>query len=462
MYTRTANCTGTPLAPYQEAIFALNISTGAPAWQYQPRQNDTLDMDFGATPNVFRLGSEDVVGAASKDGTYSLMDAAAGTLLWSTKVALGGSFGGFYNAATDGTTVYLTSALAEASAFAGTPVEEAFKGREFALDARTGNVVWRSYAGAPTLGQNGAVNGVYFTGGLDHLLHAWDAGTGSLLTALPLAGASSSGPVIAGGELFVGAGTGATYRSAVGPCSPLPFGPPVCPPAPEPAGEYGQGIWGFCIATDPACAASISTTTGNHHPTKVTYNGATSGDVDDPATLSATLTDTTVAQTPQPVANRAITFSLADQSCSATTDATGHASCSITLATTAGSNTVRAQFLDDGTYQSSTSSTPFTVNHEETTLSYTGATTFRKSSAGTFAATLREDGTTPIAGRTVWFTIGSGSSAQICTTTTDANGNATCTLGKVKQNMGQATVTTSFGGDVYYRPSSVITNVSIQ
>ena len=169
---------------------------------------------------------------------------------------LGGSDGGFYNAATDGTKIYLNSAVGEASGFATTATEDSLKGREYALDARTGNVVWRSYAGAPNLGQDAAVNGVYFTGGLDHFLHAFDTATGRLLTTLPLAGASSSGPAISDGELFVGAGTGATLRSAAGCCDPI-FGAIVFP-HPIPIYEYGQGIYGFCIAVNPSCIDAIN------------------------------------------------------------------------------------------------------------------------------------------------------------------------------------------------------------
>jgi outer membrane protein assembly factor BamB len=458
LYASTANCTTQPLPPYEEAVFAVNIATGAPAWQWQPRPNDALDMDFGATPNVFNLGSEDVVGAGSKDGTYTLLDAKSGALKWSTKVALGGSFGGFYNATTDGTKIYLTSALAEASAFAGTPVEESFKGREYALDARTGNLVWRSYAGGPSLGQDSAVNGGYFTGGLDHMLHAWDSATGNLLTALPLAGASSSGPVIAGGEVFIGAGTGATFRSAVGPCTPGNFlagiPPSACPPAPEPVGEYGQGIWGFCISSDTACATSIATIAGSRHPTKLTYAGATSDDVDDPATLSATLSDTTNPAAPSPVPNEQVTLTLYEQSCTATTDSNGNASCSVTPNEASGSYTASATFLGDSSFQQSSTQAPFTLNQEETTLTYSGPTSIPDGGPVTLSGVLEEDGSTAIQGRGVTFTLGSGSSAQSCSGITDSNGTATCSIDPVIQPLGSGTVSASFAGDAYFKPVS--------
>jgi outer membrane protein assembly factor BamB len=448
VYASTANCPLDPIPAYQEGAFALNLSTGQPLWDYQPRQIDSLDMDFGATPNVFQLGSEHVVGFGSKDGTYTLVDAATGAVKWSTKVALGGSFGGFYNATTDGTKIYLTSALSEASAAAATPVEEAFKGREYALDARTGNVLWRSYAGAPTLGQNGASPGVYFTGGLDHLLHAWDTTNGNLLTTLPLAGASSSGPAIAGGEVFIGAGTGATFRSAVGPCDPLTGA--VCPPAPVPVGEYGQGIWAFCLASNPTCAGSIASAAGQKHPTKLTYTGAASGDVDDPVTLSATLDDTTNPAAPTPVANESVTLDLYNQSCAATTDSNGNVNCTVTPEQASGSYTASATFLGDSNYQQSSAQAAFTLNPEETTLSYTGPSGIRDGGSATLSGVLKEDGSAAIDGRAVTFTLGSGS-----------GGSATCTINGVVQPPGAGPVSVSFAGDNYYRPSaasSAVTN----
>jgi hypothetical protein len=464
VYASTANCSANPLPSYQEAIFALHIADGSPAWQWQPRAIDSLDMDFGATPNVFKLGTTDVVGAASKDGTYTLLNATSGAFRWSTKVALGGSFGGFYNATTDGTKIYLTSALGEAGADAATATDESFKGREYALDARTGNLVWRNYTGGISLGQNAAVNGVYFTGGLDHLLHAWDTSNGNLLTSLPLAGASSSGPAIAGGEVFIGAGTGATFRSAVGPCTPGGFigsiPPGVCPPAPIPAGEVGQGIWGFCISTDLNCASAISVINENKAPTKVTYTGATSGDPNDPATLSANLTNTTGGQS-VPLPNETVTFSLGSQTCSGTTDASGNANCTLTLNEAAGSYTVTAQFAGDAVNQPSSDSKAFTVNHEETTLAYTGDTILTKGTPAHLAAVLKDDSGTALQGRAVSFTLGSGTSAQTCNGTTDSSGTATCTIASVHQHAGSNTVTASFAGDQFFQPASTASPVNV-
>jgi hypothetical protein len=58
-------------------------------------------------------------------------------------------------------------------------------------------------------------------------------------------------------------------------------------------------------------------------PTVLTYTGALAGEVNDPLTLSARLTD---GSSGNPVAGRTITFALGAQTLTATTDASGNAS----------------------------------------------------------------------------------------------------------------------------------------
>jgi outer membrane protein assembly factor BamB len=253
-------------SPYYEAAFALNLATGAPVWHYQPRLRDAEDMDFGSTPNVYTIaynGIRDVVGFGSKDGTYTLIDAKAGQVLWKDKLTAGGNFGGFYNTVTDGARIYLTSAIGAASGTSVSAKDEAAKGRVWAVDAATGNVDWVQDVGGPTLGQNAVIPGVYFASGLDHSIHVYNSATGAPLAVLTVGGADSSGPAIVGSQLFTGAGTGATFRSAVGTClDPTGIsgcGPQEEAPAPIPIGEYGQGIWAFCLASDPSCQTGRAT-----------------------------------------------------------------------------------------------------------------------------------------------------------------------------------------------------------
>jgi hypothetical protein len=64
------------------------------------------------------------------------------------------------------------------------------------------------------------------------------------------------------------------------------------------------------------------------------------------------------------------------------------------------------------------------VTREETTTTYTGPTVVLDGGTLHASGGLLEDGVTPVPGRMLTFTLGSGSSAQTCTGSTDASGNA--------------------------------------
>jgi hypothetical protein len=180
-------------------------------------------------------------------------------------------------------------------------------------------------------------------------------------------------------------------------------------------------------------------------PTTTTYTGATTADFHDTAALSAKLV---LGGTSVPVAGQLITFTLGAQSCPGTTNASGFASCSLTLNQAAGPSTVTASFAGSGNFQASNSGAqPFTITKEETTLSYTGPTLIANGSI--VSAVLKEDGAVAIAGRLVTFTLGTG---ETCSGTTDATGKATCPMPVL--NTGPGTITATFAGDAFYLPAS--------
>ena len=87
----------------------------------------------------------------------------------------------------------------------------------------------------------------------------------------------------------------------------------------------------------------------------------------------------------------------------------------------------------------SSGSANFVVTLEETATAYTGATIgHERAAAHGFgrADDRRPVGGPAIAGRTVTFTLGSGSSAQTCIGTTDADGTAACTIASVEPIIG--------------------------
>ena len=186
--------------------------------------------------------------------------------------------------------------------------------------------------------------------------------------------------------------------------------------------------------------------------TTLTYDGATSADYNDPAALAATLTRTDNAA---PVAGQPVTLTMGAQTCGATTDAGGHATCNITPTEAAGPAPVTAVFAGDGNYLPAAASAPFLVLREETRTTYTGPGVIAQNSPVTLSGRLLEDGTTPIAGRALTLTLGTGPSSQACTTTpTGTGGNGQCTLPGVTVGQGPQPVRADFAGDAYYLPST--------
>ena len=190
-------------------------------------------------------------------------------------------------------------------------------------------------------------------------------------------------------------------------------------------------------------------------PTKLIYQGDTSVDFHDPANLAALLTDQTNGQ---PIPNASVQFTLGPQGCTATTNASGVASCTVVLDQCSGSYTVKANFAGSPLYLSSSDSKPFTVNPEETTLTYTGDTVIANGGSATLSGVLLEDNTTPVAGQTVTFTLGTGGSGQTCNAVTNGSGIASCTISPVAQPLGPGVVTDAFAGDSCYRPASASAN----
>jgi hypothetical protein len=192
-------------------------------------------------------------------------------------------------------------------------------------------------------------------------------------------------------------------------------------------------------------------------PTTLTYTGATTGDYHDAVTLSATLT---LSGTAAGIGIQTVTFTLGSQSCSGVTNAAGAASCDLTLNQIPGPYTVNANFAGAGLFQASSASASFTITREETTLSYTGDTIIANNTTAHLSGVLLEDGTVPIAGRTVIFTLGTGPTAQTCSGVTDAAGVAACTV-FVNQPPGPGVVSDNFAGDAFYLPSSASANTLI-
>ena len=82
----------------------------------------------------------------------------------------------------------------------------------------------------------------------------------------------------------------------------------------------------------------------------------------------------------------------------------------------------------------------------------------------TLSGVLTTDNPVPgsaLAGRTVTFTLGSGSTAQTCSGVSGGPGAASCTVTVANQPQGPIPVTDSFAGDAYYMTASASSTVNL-
>jgi hypothetical protein len=190
----------------------------------------------------------------------------------------------------------------------------------------------------------------------------------------------------------------------------------------------------------------------------ITTPGPLTSDYHDAISVQAQLTDPDDSTA---ISGKTVTFALGSgtgtETCSASTNALGNASCSITPNQAAGAYTLAATFTDGVFYKSASNSAPFTITKEETAISFTATSATMTTYGGpaTFSANLLEDGTTaPVpSGQTVTFTLGSGMKAQVCSGTVSATGLVSCTIPAVYQT-GPMYVVASFAGDPYYLPAT--------
>jgi polyvinyl alcohol dehydrogenase (cytochrome) len=205
---------------------------GNPA-PYYPQglgQCGDLDLDFGASPNLFTLpGGRKVVGAGQKSGVYHVMDAATMKPVWTQLVGPPSAVGGIVG----------STAVAGGAVFGPITVG----GYLWSVDQAAGAHRWvapvgdGAHWGNPVSTANGVVYTVDFRGFLD----AYDAATGvsllhrSLLIGGPLAPTLSWGGVsIARGTIYAAVGMSGLPDGQVVALRPLAGGGAV--PAPAPSG----------------------------------------------------------------------------------------------------------------------------------------------------------------------------------------------------------------------------------
>ena len=238
-------------------------------------------------------------------------------------------------------------------------------------------------------------------------------------------------------------------------------------PGPIPVTDTFAGDAYFVPASASSTVNLPEGTSLTVNPTTGTYNGST--------TVSGTLTNT---YTGQPVPNEPVTLTVnGTQTCTATTGANGVASCQVTPTEPSGTYSLTGSFPGTARRRRScyprSSTSTFTVTQAPTTLTYTGPTSFTNGQPTTLSGVLTTSEPSPgtdVGGRTVTFAIGSGTSAQSCTATTNASGDASCTIATVNQTYGQrrryrrptaATTTTSRPARARRPPSMTPTTLTV-
>ncbi len=169
---------------------------------------DSQDFDFGgAGPNL--VGN--IVGFGQKSGIYWALDPDSGNIVWSTLVGPGSSLGGIeWGTATDGQRIYVAIANRFHLPYTLVPSGQQITwGAWSALDVATGNILWQT--ADPTVGtiDTGSVsvaNGVMYAGSYSGQMYALDTRTGRILWNFASGGTVIDGPSIVDGTLYWGSG----------------------------------------------------------------------------------------------------------------------------------------------------------------------------------------------------------------------------------------------------------------
>lgn len=176
------------------------------------------------------------------------------------------------------------------------------------------------------------------------------------------------------------------------------------------------------------------------------YIGSTTGEYNDNGELAALLTDGTGAA----AAGRSLTFTYAGQTFSGTTDATGVARVAVTLSSAPGPAQVSINFAGDATLPQLSATATINVDRDETFIRYTGKTLLGNSSPQPVTALLLDPQTlAPVPNEPVTFRVGTVTASAV----TDSTGLASTTISLGSAQVGPSSLTVSFAGDQFFKPS---------
>ena len=254
IYFGTAENLSSPATLTSDAMFALDMDTGAVKWTDQGTANDAWngacdtvhddncpkengpDFDFGAATLLVNLSDgRDLVIGGQKSGQVHALDPATGKVVWQNQVGRGAIQGGVhFGMAAEGDSLF----VGINDAPDGRTYKEAGRPGLYALDMKTGLFIWKQpYTGAGCTGREfchagisqvvTAAPGVVLAGSMDGVLRVHDSATGHIVwqydTAPPVMTVSgeeahggslggSSGAITANGMLFVNSGYGLYFH----------------------------------------------------------------------------------------------------------------------------------------------------------------------------------------------------------------------------------------------------------
>jgi polyvinyl alcohol dehydrogenase (cytochrome) len=145
-----------------DSILALDAATGQIKWATRLQEFDDWnvacifgnpancprdpgpDFDFGSGPNLFTANGKLVVGAGQKSGIYFALDAKTGQVLWVNQAGPGSTLGGIeWGPATDGERIYVAQENFNGIPYAIPGGGTITAGSWAALDPATGNTLWQ-------------------------------------------------------------------------------------------------------------------------------------------------------------------------------------------------------------------------------------------------------------------------------------------------------------------------------
>ncbi|HEY3605873.1 MAG TPA: PQQ-binding-like beta-propeller repeat protein [Pseudonocardiaceae bacterium] len=211
-----------------DSILALRLRDGSIAWADHTLDSDQWtvprptgpDFDFGSGANLFTVPGthKQLLGIGQKNGVYWAVDPATGKVAWQTLVgpSVDPGHGIEWGTSADRQRVYVAEGdtrhqpytLGGSGPFAG---QTATAGSWAALDPATGKIIWQTPdpTGTATTAPVNVANGVVYGGSINSTatsMFAIDARTGAILWSFNSGGSVTGGAAIAAGSVYWGSG----------------------------------------------------------------------------------------------------------------------------------------------------------------------------------------------------------------------------------------------------------------